>query len=344
MSLSRRKSATLSENLRLVPDWVRHSHCWMAWAFHSEWGTLLHSAKRELHDLIATISRYETVRLLTPPHAIDEAGSLFGGARVEIVPAPVDDIWMRDIVPIYAMQGGCAVPIDLNFNGWGNSAYRQARPGDRLAGLAAHLFGPSAFVAPFVGDGGAFVVDGNGVVYASKSCLLHKNRNPAIGQSEIERGLVDLGASEVVWLEGDSDEAITDGHADGYVLPAESGDVLVQTADHEGNIVSRSADIDAIRSVLQRTKQKGSVVLVSPPRCPKRRNSIFAGSYLNVYTPNGAVIMPAFGDEERDFEAGQAIRAAFPNREIVVVSINSLASGGGGVRCLVQPVPESYET
>ncbi|OKO67300.1 hypothetical protein AC630_40475 [Bradyrhizobium sp. AS23.2] len=313
----------------------------MAWAFHPEWGSLLRSAKQELHNLILMISRYEPVRLLTPAHALGEAKSYFAGRNVELVIAPVDDIWMRDIAPIYAMQGTHAVPIDLNFNSWGNSEYREPRPGDRLASVASHLFGERFYAAPFIAEGGAFVIDGAGVVYTTKSCLLHEKRNPNVCQTEIERALLKLGASKVVWLNGDEDEAITSGHVDGYVLPTESGDVLIQTADHEDNASARSTDIGSIRSALLQTNPKGNVVLISPPRHPKTVNSMFAGSYLNVYTPNGSVVVPAFGDETRDFEAQQAIRQAFPGREIVVVGITSLASGGGGVRCLVQPVPIS---
>jgi len=315
----------------------------MAWAFHPEWGSLLRSAKRELHDLIVTISQYEQVRLLTPVDATGEAQSLFADRNVEVVSAPVDDVWMRDIAPIYALRGNHAAPIDLNFNSWGNSEYREPRPGDRLASVASHLFGPCVFSAPFIAEGGAFAVDGSGVVYTSRSCLLHKKRNPNLSQSEIEQALMKLGASKIVWLEGDEDEMITNGHVDGYVLPTESGDVLVQTADHERNVPTRSADIGVIRSVVHRTNPGGSVVLVSPPRNLKSRDPIFAGSYLNVYTPNGAVIMPAFGDALRDAEAERAIRAAFPGREINVLRIDSIATGGGGVRCLVQPVPSSYE-
>lgn len=203
------------------------------------------------------------------------------------------------------------------------------------------MFGPCGFSAPFIAEGGAFTIDGSGVVYTSRSCLLHKKRNPNISQSEIERALIKLGASRVVWLEGDEDEVITNGHVDGYVLPTETGDILVQTVDHERKLSTRSADIDVIRSALHQTNQKGSVVLVSSPGHLKRRGPMFAGSYLNVYTPNGAVIMPVFGDALRDAEAERAIRTAFPEREITALRMDSLASGGGGVRCLVQPVPST---
>lgn len=339
MSLSIREPVTPSETLRLVPDWAKHSYCWMAWAFHREWGSLLRSAKQELRELIVMISRYEPVRLLTPPQAISEAQSCFAGRNVEIVSAPVDDIWMRDIAPIYAMRGNHAVPIDLNFNSWGNSEYREPRPGDRLASLASHLFGTCIYSAPFIAEGGAFVVDGSGAVFTSRSCVLHKNRNPNTPQSEIEQALINLGATKVIWLEGDKDELITNGHADGYVLPTASGDVLVQMVDSECNESARSADVSVIRSTLNRASSSGSVVLVSSPRIKKRRGSMFAASYLNVYTPNGAVIMPVFGDALRDRDAEQAIHAAFPQREINSLRIDTLAGGGGGIRCLVQPVP-----
>lgn len=339
VSPSIKAPSTPGAELRLVPDWVKHSYCWMAWAFHREWGSLLHSAKKELRDLIIVISRYERVRLLTPPHAIQEAQSLFSDNNVEVVTAPVDDIWMRDIAPIYVMLDGDAVPIDLNFNSWGNSEYREARPGDRLAAVAGPLFGSQTLSAPFVAEGGAFTVDEDGFVYTTKSCLLSESRNPIIQQTDIERGLIQLGASKVVWLEGDFDEMITNGHVDGYVLPTETGEVLVQTAPHGGDKATRAADIDRIQSVLDQKGTGASVHLVSPPDHLPRREQMFAGSYMNVYTPNGAVIMPIFGDSQRDAEAERAIRAGFPTREVHTVTINSIASGGGGVRCLVQPVP-----
>ncbi|WP_264653594.1 MULTISPECIES: agmatine deiminase family protein [Bradyrhizobium] len=33
--------------------------------------------------------------------------------------APVDDIWMRDIAPMYVANEADVLPFDLNFNGWG---------------------------------------------------------------------------------------------------------------------------------------------------------------------------------------------------------------------------------
>jgi agmatine deiminase len=145
----------------------------------------------------------------------------------------------------------------------------------------------------------------------------------------------------VVWLNGDSEEKITSGHIDGYVLPSESGEILVQRADVSDPFVKlRNSDIETLQSVRTENGNAIRVQLVNPPRITKR-GEFFAASYLNVYTPNSAVLAPKFSDASRDAEARSILKQAFPDREIKMLSIPSLTSGGGGIRCLVQPVPAS---
>jgi agmatine deiminase len=149
--LACRLRASIMTDLRLVPDWAPHSYCWMAWAIDpSEWGKDAGGARQELREVITTISRFEKVRLLTPRNLLSDARAQHFGSDVEIVEAPVDDIWMRDIAPVYALRKGEPICIDLNFNGWGSTSLRRARPGDRLAGLARSLFASTMLNAPFV--------------------------------------------------------------------------------------------------------------------------------------------------------------------------------------------------
>lgn len=333
-------------DLRLVPDWAPHSHCWMAWAIDpTEWGKDTCGARQELRKVIATISRFERVRLLTPSNLLDDAKDQHFGPNVEIVEAPADDIWMRDIAPIYAMRNGEPICIDLNFNGWGSTSIRPTRPGDRLAGVARGLFASTMLNAPFVAEGGALVVGLDGVVFTTRSCLLNPNRNPHFHKSEIETGLIQLGASKVVWLDGDPEEKITSGHVDGYVLPTESGEILVQRTDaRDPSARLRNSDIRTLQGLRARNGNAVPVRLISSPRTAKRTSELFADSYLNVYTPNTAVVAPKFGDRLRDAEAKAALERAFPGRKIEMLGIPHLAGGGGGIRCLVQPVPASTPT
>jgi agmatine deiminase len=65
----------------------------------------------------------------------------------------------------------------------------------------------------------------------------------------------------------------------------------------------------------------------------------FAASYLNAYVANGAVVSARFGDPERDRAARRALAQAFPKRQIVMLRIDNIADGGGGVHCLTQSMP-----
>ena len=65
----------------------------------------------------------------------------------------------------------------------------------------------------------------------------------------------------------------------------------------------------------------------------------FAASYLNAYVANGAVVSARFGDPERDRAARRALAQAFPARDVIMLRIDHIADGGGGVHCLTQPMP-----
>jgi agmatine deiminase len=79
-------------------------------------------------------------------------------------------------------------------------------------------------------------------------------------------------------------------------------------------------------------------VLAPHQRFCKGDPETFTPCYLNAYVANGAVIGARFGDAERDEAARMALAKAFPGREIVMLKIDHIADGGGGVHCLTQPL------
>jgi agmatine deiminase len=180
----------------------------------------------------------------------------------------------------------------------------------------------------------------------TRSCLLNPNRNPVRRgidrQRTIERELRKLGISKVIWLEGDPCEPITSGHTDGYVLCAPGGVVLVEAIDdpnvepplwreHDTALLESARDADGRRLKVMR-------VLAPRRRYWKGDPETFAPSYLNAYVANGALIGARFGDPERDEAARKALARAFPGCKIVMLNVNHIANGGGGVHCLTQPM------
>ena len=242
-----------------------------------------------------------------------------------------------------ALRGKDIVALDWNFNSWGATSERPARSGDKLATAAAAIFGGVRLSAPFIAEGGAFVTDGKGTIITTRSCLLNKNRNPNVSASQIERSLAGFGGRHVIWLDGNPNEPITSGHVDGYVMFGEAGEVLVEDIggiDRAADGI-RMRDIETLHSSMDAEGKPLGVRIVAPPR-PEfwaSKSALFAPAYLNAYVANGAVITGRFGDPERDSLAQLALQCAFPGRDVRMIDINRIAAGGGGVRCLTQPVP-----
>jgi agmatine deiminase len=69
-----------------------------------------------------------------------------------------------------------------------------------------------------------------------------------------------------------------------------------------------------------------------------RAGQRLAGSYVNFYLANGAVIAPLI-DPRLDAQALRRLRAIFPRRRVVGVPARELLLGGGNIHCLTQQVP-----
>jgi agmatine deiminase len=335
--------------IRIPAEWEPHACCWMAWAVHAEWRNQISVVKDELSVVVRTIAQYEPVRLLAPQSELAEARARFSGGNIEIIEAPVDDIWMRDIAPTFALRGNDVVAIDWNFNSWGGTAHRPARPGDRLARLAESIFGVARVSVPFVGEGGAFITDGQGTLMTTRSCLLNSNRNRLDEgrQRFIEKELAELGIRVVIWLDGDPSEPITSGHIDGYVMFVAPATVLVETIEDEQcePPLWREHDLMTIGRTRDAAGRKIKLTRVAAPlkRYWKFRGPYWAPCYLNAYIANGGVITASFDDTERDDAARRAIAQAFPDREVVMLRIDNITNGGGGMHCLTQPMPAAKE-
>lgn len=158
-----------------------------------------------------TIARYEPVRVLASRgQSLREARREFALCpNVAVIEAPIDDFWMRDIAPTFALRGSGhhqeVIAIDWNFNGWGGTRERPPRAGDSLAKIATAIFGVPRIPALFVGEGGALITDGRGTLITTRSCLLNPNRNRVRRginrQRMIEAELGRFGIRHVVWLE-----------------------------------------------------------------------------------------------------------------------------------------------
>lgn len=83
------------------------------------WGAeLLPEVRRNLAAIAQAIAQFEPVSMLVREEELDLARGLVGPA-VELVAAPLDDLWMRDTGPVFVEGNGTRAGINFNFNGWG---------------------------------------------------------------------------------------------------------------------------------------------------------------------------------------------------------------------------------
>ena len=322
-----------------------HTRTWMAWPARKDiWGNALPGVRRDVASVAQAIARYEPVALVARPDQARQAAGACGKG-VEIVQLVNDDLWMRDMGPVFLVDGrGGLAGLDLNFNGWG---HKQVHPNDhKIAREVLELLGVRRVVAPFVAEGGALEFDGHGSVMATESSIINPNRNPGKSRATLTREIcAALGAKKMLWVPGLKGHDITDDHIDSlarWVRPAEV--VVDQPADPHSMDVWAVSERQALRVLRRSTNASGQRLRCRISResatIPKHEKpNLFVNVYINWYLCNGAVMMPKFGDHAADHAARSLVHELYPDRDIVQLAINNLAEGGGGIHCVTQQQP-----
>ncbi|MFF0636514.1 agmatine/peptidylarginine deiminase [Nocardia sp. NPDC004151] len=322
-----------------------HTRTWMAFgASERVWGAeLLPVVRHNLASIAQAIARFEPVSMLVRPEEMDIARGLIGGANVELVPAALDDLWMRDTGPVFVKGGGALAGVDFNFNGWGG---KQSHAQDaKVAQIVTGRAGVETLHTGLVLEGGGIEVDGEGTAIITESCVLNDNRNPGWSKPEVESELKYLlGLEKIIWLPGIKGHDITDGHTDFYARFARPGVVVAgldtdpESYDHD--VTQRHLEI--LRDATDMHGNPLRVEVIEGPaqvRPQYRNEKDFAAGYINFYVCNGAVIAPQFGDPDGDVAAKDTLERLFPDREVVQIDIDGIAAGGGGIHCTTQQQP-----
>ncbi|WP_194815907.1 agmatine/peptidylarginine deiminase [Nocardia sp. XZ_19_385] len=319
-----------------------HTRTWMAFgASERFWGAeLVPVVQRDLAAIATTIARFEPVSILVRPAEMNLALGLMGGANIELVPAEIDDLWIRDTGPLFMQGDSGRAGVDLNFNGWGDK--QEHRHDAEVARVVTERAGVERLTTDLVLEGGGIEVDGAGTAIITESCVLNSNRNQGWKKRDVEEELAYLlGIQKVIWLPGIAGAEITDGHTDFYARFTGPG-VVVAALDNDPD----SFDYEVTRRHLdilhQATDVHGRplrVEVLEGPSTVRSTAEDFAAGYINFYVCNGAVIAPEFGDPRTDPATRATLERLFPDREIVQLNIDGIAAGGGGIHCATQQEP-----
>ncbi len=334
---------------RMPDESEPHTRTWMAFgASEAIWGAaLLPEVRRNLALIARTIRKYEPVAMLVREGEQEILRPLLEGSAVELVVAPLDDLWMRDTGPTFALNKSVAgekAGIKLNFNGWGS---KQVFAQDaNVAAFVAQRAGVGLLTTTLILEGGCIEVDGAGTAIITESCVLNDNRNPGVSKADFEARLKPLlGLEKIIWLPGIKGKDITDGHTDFYARFARPGVVLAgfdpDTASYDNAVTT--THLELLRSATDAQGRTLEVITLQAPTNYRKtfESRSFAAGYIGFYVCNGAVIAQEFGDTTADNAAREALQRAYPGRVVEMLNVDGIASGGGSIHCSTQQEPRA---
>lgn len=356
-------STPAADGYWMPAEYELHAGCWMLWPHRADnWRDGAQPAQRAFAAVAAAIAQFEPVTVGAAAEQFEFARAALA-PEVRVVELSSNDAWMRDVGPSFVVNSkGGVRGVDWRFNAWGGlqgGLYFPWDQDDLVARKVLEIERRDRYRAPFVNEGGAIHVDGEGTLLVTEQCILNENRNPQLPAAQLETLFKSwLGVEQVVWL-GDgvfNDE--TDGHIDNLACFVGPGEVALSwTEDRRDPQYRISLDawtrlMDArdargrrfkvhklpLPGPLYMSRAEATGVLTRAGAKPRHARERLAASYVNFYVANGGIVMPLL-DPRTDKAALAKLRRLFPQRRVVGVAAREILLGGGNIHCITQQVP-----
>ena len=334
-----------------MAEWEHQSGILIAWPHDgTDWAATLPATVACYKQLTKAITADEHLTIVTPdPDAVGMALYDQGLANISIYQLPTNDTWTRDYGPLTVEIDGIPTLLDFTFNAWG---MKFAADCDNL--VTSRLDERGVFNMPVLNyrdlvlEGGSIETDGNGTVMTTTCCLTAPNRNDAMSREQVEQVLLErLGCVKMLWLDhgaltGDD----TDGHIDTLARFAPGGVILYTGCDdpddeHFESLMQMEEDLKAF------TDAKGDhyhLIKLPLPDAMFDEISRLPATYANFLVTNHQVLVPIYGQPEKDLMACQLIGDAFPGRKVTGIDCQALICQHGSLHCATMQLPKGALT
>lgn len=309
-----------------VVAWPTRSAVWAPWRDRAE---------AEYTELIRALADHSEVRVYCRLEELERVTRRLPEAVV-CDSWPIDDGWARDSGPLPVIRDGLRELINFGFNSWGDRYFPSS--GDAtLATRIAERAGLPLKSTPFVLEGGAISVNGQGTAVVVEECVLSPSRNGSIGRRRFEREVASaLGITRVIWLPYGllGDLKNTDGHVDNVAVFVAADRVVALvtppgTPDHE----RLQTNLEVLRAARVGGVPLEVDVLDELPYAELPDGRREPSSYINFVLTDDRVLVPSV-DKAADARVVSRFKELFPGREPVFLPSVYLAHGGGGLHCV----------
>jgi len=345
-----KKETPRSLGYRFPAEWEPQEAVWFAWPTRDDlWDGVLSKVREQIAALYVLAARYQPVRVLCPMAAQSNLTDLIkhagGVGNIELFDYETDDVWCRDYGPLFLLSadGSQLCLADWAYNAWGDKFPLQEKDNRASEWIAVKL-GVRRFAFDSILEGGAIESNGAGKILTTEVVLLNPSRNGVVTREEVENLLADgLGVEEVLWLGDGLVGDDTDGHIDNLARFFKEDGILLAEATNpsDGNYPALAENIRRVGKYRTPAGTPYQIVTVPIPDPIYAGGERLAASYLNFLVLNGAVLVPTFGQPERDESAMEIIAACFPGREIIGFDCQLIVREGGAIHCMSQHQPKA---
>ncbi len=350
-----------SQTYTMPAEENQHEGTWLQWPHQYEYGNPYRDSLDPIwvamtHALVQSenvhIIAYNSTQQTRITTLLTNAGVSLTNIDFRIF--RTNDVWVRDNGPIYVKDGSGNLKIeDWGFNGWGgkyNYNYDDPIPTEVATAISVPVVNLGSTMTV---EGGAYELDGNGVLMACRSSILAQSpassvRNPGMTQAQAETILsTNLGISKFIWLNGVTGLDLTDMHIDGFVHFANDSTIVTMNNTDLLYWEVPQADIDTLYNAKNVNNHPYHFVYV-----PLSQNNVsttngtnlgYQGSYCNYYVANTVVLVPNYNDPN-DAVANNIIQQLYPGRTVIGIDVRDLYQYGGMVHCVTQQQPALTST
>lgn len=271
--------------------------------------------------------------------------------NIKWVVIPTNDTWARDFggICVEVQRGGkrSTRVLDFGFNGWGlKFASNQDNVITRKLAKLGIL--KEVKTKDMILEGGSIDSNGAGLLLTTSECLLESipvdfsrqvvkgNRNPALNREQIEEKLKKyLGIKSILWLNhgylrGDD----TDSHIDTLArFINEKTIIYVKCEDKEDE---HYKELKLMEKELQLYAKQYKLDLVALPMATPLyyENERLPASYANFLIINGAILLPTYGDAQKDTEAINILQKICKKHKIIPIDCQVLVRQHGSLHCV----------
>ena len=331
-------------SIRYPAEWEKQSATWLAFPHNkTNWyGERGINIRKFYVELIRNITEFQPVNLLLPAKSFltDEEKAALANRPfpVNFIVIKTNDIWIRDYGPFFMKKGDKKVVTETQFNAWGAKFPPWGLDNAIPQKIAEKQKLPLNESVPFIFEGGAIEVNGDGLGITTLDCLVGKNRNKPEDLSKIIKAICKmLGLKSLLVLPRGLNGDHTDGHIDNVArFVSKDRVVIAWDPNRKGKNATTLTEAKYLIETWLRAYYGKKATVDTLPLPPQRKlddGQILPASYMNFIFVNGGIIYPKYKCKN-DALAQKYFESVYPDRFVIGLDCRTVIEEGGSLHCM----------